>query len=55
MMTSKNKYIKQVVDGFQNKNSPCYYSNSMYVKMYDAIYSMQICSNTKTTTNCYSI
>ena len=50
---SETYETRYYVDGFQNKNSPCYYSRSMYVKIYDAIYAMQICSNTKTTTNCY--
>ena len=50
---SESYETRYYVDGIQNVNSPAYYSDSTVVKMYDAIYSMQICSNTKTTTNCY--
>ena len=50
---SESYETRYYVDGIQNVNSPAYYSDSSTVKMYDAIYSMQICSNTKTTTNCY--
>lgn len=50
---SESYETRLYADGIQNVNSPAYYSDSSTVKMYDAIYSMPICSNTTTTTNCY--